>query len=117
MPQPSTRLVSVRVRRGADDQRWWDNYEVPVEAGQSVLGVLQHIYDNLDPTLTFACSCRIGFCSACLVRVNGKAVRACTTLAEGDMVIEPYEDDAVVRDLVVRLPSLIEERAPRPDAG
>lgn len=104
--QGKARVVTVQVRRGSGDENRLAVYEVPVEPGQSVLGVLQYIYDHLDPTLTFSCSCRIGLCSACLMRVNGKAVRACTTLAEGDMLIEPYSDDARIRDLVVHLPPL-----------
>jgi len=99
-------VVTVQVRRGSDDENRLVAYEVPVEPGQSVLGVLQYICDYLDSTLAFSCSCRIGLCSACLVRVNGKMVRACTTLAEGDMLIEPYRDDARIKDLVVQLPPL-----------
>ena len=104
--QDKARIITVQVRRGTDGENQLAAYEVPVEPGQSVLGVLQYIYDYLDPTLAFSCSCRIGLCSACLVRVNGKVVRACTTLAEGDMLIEPYSDDARIRDLVVQLPPL-----------
>jgi len=104
--QHKARVTTVQVRRGTGDENRLVVYEVPVEPGQSVLGVLQYIYDHLDPTLAFSCSCRIGLCSACLVRVNGKVVRACTTLVEGDMLIEPYSDDARIRDLVVQLPPL-----------
>lgn len=104
--QDKARVITVQVRRGAGDESQLAVYEVPVEPGQSVLGVLQYIYDHLDPTLAFSYSCRIGLCSACLMRVNGKVVRACTTLAEGDMLIEPYKDAAVIRDLVTQLPPL-----------
>ena len=100
-------IIQVRIRRGADDQTFISEYQVPVEAGESVLNVLHHIYDSLDPTLAFQCSCRIGLCDACLVRVNGKVVRACTTRADGDMLIEPYKDSARIRDLVADLPSLV----------
>jgi succinate dehydrogenase / fumarate reductase iron-sulfur subunit len=106
VPQDKARVITVQVRRGDSDENRLAAYEVPVEAGQSVLGVLQYIYDRLDSTLAFSCSCRIGLCAACLVRVNGKVVRACTTLAEGDMLIEPYKDAAVIRDLVTQLPPL-----------
>ncbi len=104
--QENRHIITVRIRRGVDDQNHVAEYQVPVEPGESVLGVLQHIYDHVDSTLTFTCSCRIGLCSACLVRVNGKVVRACTTLADGDMLIEPYRDAARVRDLAAVLPSL-----------
>jgi succinate dehydrogenase/fumarate reductase-like Fe-S protein len=109
--QESRNIITVRIRRGVDDHNHVDAYRVPVEAGQSVLGVLQHIYDHLDPTLAFSCSCRIGLCSACLVRVNGQVVKACTTLADGDMLIEPYKDGARIRDLASALPPLAAQRA------
>ncbi len=104
--QDKAHIITVQVRRGSGDENQLAVYEVSVEPGQSVLGVLQYIYDHLDPTLAFSCSCRIGLCSACLVRVNGKVVRACTTLAEGDMLIGPHSDDARIRDLVVQFPPL-----------
>ena len=104
MPQNRSSVITVRVRRGSLGESWEAVYRVPVEAGQSVLRVLQHIYDHLDPTLAFSCSCRIGLCAACLVRVNGKVVRACTTLAKGDMLIEPYKVSRMIRDLVAELP-------------
>jgi succinate dehydrogenase / fumarate reductase iron-sulfur subunit len=102
----NSQTITVRIRRGAGGEDQMAEYQVPVEAGESVLGVLQHIYDHLDSTLAFTCSCRIGLCSACLVRVNGKVVKACTTLADGDMLIEPYKDDARIRDLAAVLPPL-----------
>jgi len=99
-------VITVRIRRGAGEESQLVEYRVPVEAGQSVLGVLQYIYDHQDSTLAFGCSCRIGLCSACLVRVNGKVCKACTTLVDGDMLMEPYKDAARIRDLVAELPSL-----------
>ncbi len=95
--------VKVRIRRGIAEKGWYEDYQVPYEEGQSVFGALQYIYDKLDPTLAFAGSCRIGLCTGCLVRVNGKVVHACTTLIKNDIVIEPYKQSCTVRDLVVAL--------------
>ncbi len=78
-----SRVIRVTIDRGIGREDRPATYEVPVEEGESVLGVLQYIYENLDPGLTFYSSCRIGLCTGCLVRVNGKACFACTTLAEG----------------------------------
>ena len=103
---PSKRTITVRIRRGADDENQLAEYQVPVQPGESVLNVLQYIYDHLDSTLAFTNSCRIGLCSACLVRVNGEVVKACTTLADGDMLVEPYKDAMRIRDLAAELPSL-----------
>ncbi len=110
MTARSIRHLVVRVQRGRGDDHWLAEYEVPVKPGQSVLGVLQYIYDRLDSTLAFSCSCRIGLCSGCLVRVNGKVVKACTTLAEGDLLIEPYDQALCARDLVAELPSLVGDK-------
>lgn len=93
--------VKVRIRRGTSEIGWYDDYQVPYDEGQSVFGALQYIYDKLDATLAFTGSCRIGLCSCCLVRVNGKVVHACTTLIKSDILIEPYKQSCTVRDLVV----------------
>ena len=106
MARARKRVITVQVHRGAGEEKQLAVYKVPLEPGQSVLGVLQHIYDHLDPTLAFSCSCRIGLCSACLVKVNGKVVRACATPVDGDLSIEPYKDTARIRDLVAQLPPL-----------
>lgn len=98
--------IIVQIRRGTKDSNRLVSYEVPFEKGQSVLDVLEFIYGHIDPCLGFLSSCRIGLCTSCLVRVDGKVVRACTTLAEGNMVIEPYRDSLIVRDLIAELPHL-----------
>lgn len=102
--------LNVKVRRGTKDTSRLVSYEVPVEAGQSVLGVLQYIYDHLEPELGFLSSCRIGLCTSCLVRVNGKVVRSCTTLAEEDIIIEPYKESLIHRDLIAELPAISREK-------
>jgi len=103
-----SRVIKVTIDRGTGRDGRLVTYEVPIERGESVLGVLQYIHENLDPGLTFYSSCRIGLCTGCLVRVNGRPVFACTTLAEGDMLIEPHGREERVRDLVV-------QRRPNPE--
>ena len=93
--------IRVRVRRGTAEAGWYQEYSIPFEAGRSVFGTLQYIYEQLDPTLAFAGSCRIGLCASCMVKVNGKTSRACTTIVNGDILVEPYRITCVVRDLVV----------------
>lgn len=95
-------VIQVTVNRGRGRVSRPVTYEVPIEKGESVLGVLDYIYERLDPGLTFYSSCRIGLCTGCLVRVNGKPVLACTTIAEDDMLIEPHDTKRRARDLVVQ---------------
>ena len=106
MTKDKERCITVQVQRGDQQSPQLVSYTMPVEDGQSVLGVLEYIYENIDPELGFLSSCRIGLCSSCLVRVNGKVVRACTTLAEDGMVIKPYKDSLLIRDLIAELPQL-----------
>lgn len=96
------RVIKVTVDRGTGRESRPVTYEVPIEKGQSVLGVLDYIYERFDPGLTFYSSCRIGLCTGCLVRVNGKPVLACTTIAQDDMLIEPHDIKRRARDLVVQ---------------
>lgn len=84
-----------------DEGPRYDSFELPVEAGRTVLGVLKTIYENYDPSLAFYHSCRIGKCTGCHVKVNGKVRLACTELVEGrEVQIDPMPG-VLVRDLVV----------------
>lgn len=81
---------------------WYDTFTVPYERGASVLDVLKYIYDNLDHSLAFTNSCRIGKCTCCHDRVNGKTRLSCTTVVDGnDLTVEPLPGYPVIRDLVV----------------
>ena len=95
--------ITVQIWRGTPEQNWIDAYSIPYEQGRSILGGLKYIHEHLDPTLAFSSSCRIGLCASCVMRVNGKVVRACTTLLRDDVQIEPFRPECAVRDLVVGL--------------
>jgi succinate dehydrogenase/fumarate reductase iron-sulfur protein len=80
-------------------------YIVPVRKGTTILDALRYIKDNLDPTLTFRYSCRMGICGSCGVRVNGKPMIACYTqvldLNADTLTIEPLANMPVIKDLIV----------------
>jgi succinate dehydrogenase/fumarate reductase-like Fe-S protein len=87
-----------------DTQPYFDTYTVPYREGMTITSLLRYVYEELDPTLAFRYyRCGRGFCSHCRVKVNGKTVKACSTiLTEGqDVIIEPANINAVIRDLVV----------------
>jgi succinate dehydrogenase/fumarate reductase-like Fe-S protein len=107
MAKDETQTISVRVMRKTPKEKEFSTYEVPMVEGQSVLGVLKYIYDNIDTGLGFNYSCRIGLCASCICRVNDKVVLACTTLVKDDLLIEPYKERAAVRDLITTLPPVI----------
>jgi fumarate reductase (CoM/CoB) subunit B len=79
----------------------FETYKVPIEGRMSILNVLNYIAENLDPTLGFYSSCRIGKCAGCQVVVNGKVRLACTTPVMGNITLEPLRKFKVIKDLVV----------------
>ena len=44
-------------------------YKVPILSGMSILDALLYIKDNLDGTLAFRHSCRMGVCGSCGIQV------------------------------------------------
>ncbi|NLS45672.1 MAG: hypothetical protein GX969_08060 [Firmicutes bacterium] len=79
----------------------YQSYSVPLEQGATVLSILRYISENVDRTLSYYRSCRIGKCAGCKMRVNGKTCLACTTAVTGDITVEPLKGYEVIKDLVV----------------
>ncbi|MFN8234209.1 MAG: 2Fe-2S iron-sulfur cluster-binding protein [Actinomycetota bacterium] len=91
--------MTVQVRRGTDAEL--TAYEVDVVPGMSVFNVLEKIRNEIDPTLVFLISCRIGKCDICLLKVNGKTRWSCTETPTDGMVLEPLNRYEVMKDLAV----------------
>src|SRR5829696_2631940 len=96
--------LSVRVWRGQESGHYQD-FEVPRLESQTVLDVVTHIQRNLDATLAYRFSCRVGMCGSCAMTVNGKARWTCRTqvakvAAGGHLDIAPLANLPVVKDLV-----------------
>jgi fumarate reductase iron-sulfur subunit len=98
-------VLRVSVRRGSSANGFWQSFEVPRRASQTVLDVVTHIQRELDPTLAYRFACRVGMCGSCAMTVNGKARWTCRThvdkVADGDTLeIAPLANLPVIRDLV-----------------
>lgn len=97
--------VTVKILRsgsGGGKESHFDSYEVPLDGKSTILNALYYIADNIDPTLGYYGSCRIGKCgAACSIMVNGKNLRSCATLLEGDVELKPLSAFEVIKDLVV----------------
>jgi succinate dehydrogenase / fumarate reductase iron-sulfur subunit len=80
-------------------------YEIPVYRGMTVLDGLTYIKENIDHTLAFRRSCRMGVCGTCGVIINGKPKLACSTqiieLNSRTIVVEPLKNLPLVRDLII----------------
>jgi succinate dehydrogenase/fumarate reductase-like Fe-S protein len=98
--------VRIRIRRsnplcqeGPKDSVYTLNYW----EGMTLHSALDYIYKVLDPTIAFRpYKCNKGVCMSCIVTVNGKRRRACSTfLRPGDhLLIEPIHGRPIIRDLV-----------------
>ena len=99
----NNKTINVKIKRGVQgrEESRFDTYQVPFEEKMSVFNALEHIGNYLDPSLAFSASCRIGKRMGCTLMVNGERRLACTTLVEGDLVLEPDRKYPLVRDLVV----------------
>jgi succinate dehydrogenase/fumarate reductase-like Fe-S protein len=82
-----------------------ETFEVPFEAGQSVLDGLRWIRANCDPALAIRYSCiNANACKECMVEIDGAIGYACTTRLEPrDMTVKPLANKALVRDLVTEI--------------
>jgi succinate dehydrogenase/fumarate reductase iron-sulfur protein len=98
------KTINVKIRRFNPEKCekfYYEEFKVPFKNGMSVLGVLNYIYENLDSSLSFYSSCRIGKCQGCHIKINGKIKIACTTIVKGDLILEPIKDSKVIKDLFV----------------
>ncbi len=91
----------LRSKPGTDQEPRFTTYEVPLVGKCSILNALNYIAENLDPTLGYYSSCRIGKCTGCAIVVNGENRLACTTPVEGDLKLEPLKKFKIIKDLVV----------------
>jgi len=90
-----------------DETRHYETYHVKIDNRMTVLDALEEIKHEQDASLSFRRSCRSGICGSCAVKINSLAKLACKTRAiievekHGEVLIEPMENMALIRDLVV----------------
>lgn len=84
---------------------WFEEFEVDVSDGITLLDCLNEIKWTRDGSLTYRMSCRSAICGSCAVKVNGHAVLACQRqaghlLRDNMLVIEPLGNMKPIKDLV-----------------
>ena len=88
------------VRSDGSTQR----YQVEYEDNLTVFRLLNKIYQSQDRTIGYRhFCCKLGRCTSCLVRVNGKVVQGCKELVApgSDLRLEAADGDRVIRDLAI----------------
>lgn len=79
----------------------YQTFEVDAEPEETISGVLQYIYENIDPTLAFRFVCNMQKCGVCAVAVNKSPCLACERRVEPEMTIDPLPNLPVIKDLVI----------------
>ena len=112
MPTTITLRVT-RYRPEQESEPTVQNYEIPYDKDWVILDALNYIKDELDGTLSFRWSCRMGVCGSCGMMVNGKPKLTCATfLSEylpGPIRVEPLRYFPVLRDLVVEMTEFMQK--------
>ncbi len=100
-------LEVARFHPERDTEPSYESFEVPLRADWMLLDALNHIKDQLDGSLAFRWSCRMGICGSCGMMVNGVPSLTCETLlmnfAPGPVRIGPLDHFPVVKDLVIEM--------------
>ena len=108
------RLEVSRYRPEEESEPTLQSYDVPYNKDWVVLDALNHVKNEIDGSLTFRWSCRMGVCGSCGMMVNGEPKLTCavplTDYNPSEPVrIEPLQFFPVMRDLVVDITSFLEK--------
>ncbi len=97
------KMIKVRVWRGHADGDY-QTFDVPQHDSQTVLDLVTFVQRELDPTLSYRFSCRVGVCGSCAMTVNGRPRWTCRThvskvVENGEIEIGPLANLPVIKDL------------------
>jgi succinate dehydrogenase / fumarate reductase, iron-sulfur subunit len=113
MSDNATKNILFRVQRfdpDTDKKPHLQEFTVPVRRGTTVLEALLFIKENLDSSLAFRTSCRMGVCGSCGMLINDYPHLACHTQVEefhsDRLTIKSLPNMPVVKDLVPALDDL-----------
>ena len=91
----------------------WQEFVVTTHPGMTILEGLQQIREQMDATLAWRHSCRMGVCGSCAMIVNGQPYLACNTqiqnLNSGRISLEPLWNFPVAKDLVPDLTGMFDK--------
>jgi succinate dehydrogenase / fumarate reductase iron-sulfur subunit len=113
MAENSRKQVTFKVQRydpEQDSAPHFQEFTIMASRGMTVLDGLLYIKENLDSTLAFRTSCRMGICGSCGMLINGYPHLACHTQIEefhsDRLTIKPLPNHPIIKDLVPDLTPL-----------
>jgi fumarate reductase iron-sulfur subunit len=107
MASPTITLDVLRYRPGHDQEPVFQAYAVPYREDWVVLDALNHIKDQVDGTLSYRWSCRMGVCGSCGMMINGRPRLSCAAFLRDyypqPIQVEPLSNFPIERDLVTSI--------------
>lgn len=108
-------LRAYRFDPAADREARWESFAVPLLPQMTVLDAVFHVQTEIDGTLAFRCSCRVGMCGSCGMTIDGVPALACQTPIKGTaqpgplvVTVGPMRHMPIVKDLVVDMAPFFE---------
>ena len=113
MSEPTVTLHDTRYHPEHDSAPRRQSYSVPYRQDWVVLDALNYIKDQIDGTLTFRWSCRMGVCGSCGMMVNGVPRLTCAAFLREyyphEIRVEPLTNFPIMRDLVIDMSDFMEK--------
>ena len=103
MSERAVELEVLRYNPETDTAPHFQRYSVSCREEWVVLDALNHVKENIDPTLSYRWSCHMAVCGSCGMMINGEPKLACKAFLRdypGVIRVEPLAHFPVERDLV-----------------
>ena len=112
----STDTATIRVTRyrpERDSKPFYQEYKVPYHHDMVVLDALNYIKSEIDGSLTYRWSCRMGVCGSCGASIDGEPKLTCASFLHEfrgrTIKVEPMSNFPVIKDLVVDMEDFMEK--------
>ena len=107
MAERTITLEVFRYRPETEKEPVFQSYAVPFRDDWVVLDALNYLKDEVDGSISYRWSCRMGVCGSCGMMVNGTPRLTCAAFLKdyypGPIRVEPLANFPVERDLIVNI--------------
>ena len=114
--ETSQDIATIRVTRYRPEKEskpYFQEYKVPYRQDMVVLDALNYIKNQIDGSLTYRWSCRMGVCGSCGANVDGEPKLTCASFLHEfkgrAITVEPMPHFPVIKDLVVDMEDFMEK--------
>src|SRR5438093_1126046 len=106
MPDKRITIRATRYDPDRDEKPRLQSYDIPFyDESMVVLDALNYIKSDIDGSLSYRWSCRMGICGSCGMMVNGTPKLTCNAFLRdywpGAITVQPRHNFPLIRDLVI----------------